>query len=238
MKECLKKTNIAFWIFVVLAVNVAIGVLSVLFSGYFSIVSIAKNGAMLALYVYAAICSLKDTPKKLVKPILMIAIATAIMFVLSFGAMIVHKSFTIMIVVSLCTVAMWFWLYWLFKNRDKGGEEGVDLIVTAGFWLVVAAILVATGSGFFSYITPAMMFVLSIEYQLSDQLSVGAIIGILVLLALSVGVLMFICAICDIGVFDDSSRYEWGGEDYGANFDWGDNYYWDTNKHSVQRKLW
>ncbi len=37
---------------------------------------------------------------------------------------------------------------------------------------------------------------------------------------------------------DASGRYERGGVDYGANYDWGDDYYWDTNEHKVKRKAW
>ena len=36
----------------------------------------------------------------------------------------------------------------------------------------------------------------------------------------------------------DKSRYEKGGKDYGANFTYGDNYYWDTNEHKVKEKAW
>ena len=35
-----------------------------------------------------------------------------------------------------------------------------------------------------------------------------------------------------------NDRYSMDGKDWGANFDWGDHHYWDTNKHSVQEKPW
>jgi hypothetical protein len=36
----------------------------------------------------------------------------------------------------------------------------------------------------------------------------------------------------------DQDRYKKGGKDYGANFDYGDDYYWDTNDHEVKKKAW
>ena len=35
-----------------------------------------------------------------------------------------------------------------------------------------------------------------------------------------------------------NDRYEMDGVDWGANYDWGEHHYWDTNKHSVQEKPW
>lgn len=49
---------------------------------------------------------------------------------------------------------------------------------------------------------------------------------------------VIICLLALIGNACDGDRYSMDGPDWGANFDWGDGYYWNSNSHSVEKTIW
>jgi hypothetical protein len=53
-----------------------------------------------------------------------------------------------------------------------------------------------------------------------------------------VGIIVIVALVVFSQCTKDEDRYKPGGKDYGANFDYGDDYYWDTNDHEVKKKAW
>ena len=53
-----------------------------------------------------------------------------------------------------------------------------------------------------------------------------------------VGIIVIVALVVFSQCTKDEDRYKPGGKDYGANFDYVDDYYWDTNDQKKKKKAW
>lgn len=71
------------------------------------------------------------------------------------------------------------------------------------------------------------------QKQESSHVNIFAIIGVIFFIVLF-GAVFSECG----SVFDTSSSNTYDEEDWGKYYDWGDDYYWDSHSHSVEKKPW